>query len=115
MGIYTIAKITTILEIVLTCNCLLFFEFYGLAERKSIWILIGMIYRCLLILVWVGLGIFMLVFVAPFIGGIGTAIQDGVEAHAEAEAESEWIPQAEFDDINNQVTDIFSSLRYMIL
>ena len=113
MSMYSIAKITTIIEIVLTCNCLLFFEFYGLAEKKSIWVLIGMIYRCILILGYVCLGIFMLVFVAPVIGGIGTAIQDGVEAEAEAEAESEWIPEAEFDDIKNGVNDIFSSLRYI--
>ena len=132
MGLYGIAKVTTIIEIVLTCNCLLFFEFYGLAERKSIWVLIGMIYRCILVLAYAALGIFILAFLAPFVGGIGTAIEDGDWAkdwaedwtqnwdhkdheddHTEQyEASGDGLAQAEAEAEFNGLNDVFSTIGY---
>ena len=62
MGLYGVAKATTILEICLTCNWLLFYELYGIISKKSVWIIIGIIYRSLeiltfVILCWVLLGL----------------------------------------------------------
>ena len=109
MGLYGIAKVTTIIEIVLTCNCLLFFEFYGLAERKSIWVIIGLIYRGILILVYLGMGIFILAFVAPLVDGIGTAVQDGIE---DAQAEHDINLFNDKDNGVNEVNDVFSTIGY---
>ena len=110
MGLDGIAKVTTIIEIVLTCNCLLFFEFYGLAERKSIWVMIGLIYRGILILVYAGVGIFILAFVAPLVDGIGNAVQDGIE-DAQAEHGLNDIFNNE-DNAANEVNDVFSTIGY---
>ena len=67
MGLLEIAKVTTIIETILTCNYFLGFEIYGLFERKSIWVIIGMIYRGILIIIYFGVGLSIL------------AIADGVE------------------------------------
>ena len=106
MGLYGIAKVTTIIEIVLTCNCLLFFEFYGLAERKSIWVMIGLIYRGILIVFYAAVGIFILAFVAPFVDDIGTAVQDGIE---DAQAEHGWL---ESENGDHGVKEVFSTIGY---
>ena len=110
MDLDGIAKVTTIIEIVLTCNCLLFFEFYGLAERKSIWVMIGLIYRGILILVYAGVGIFILAFVAPLVDGIGNAVQDGIE-DAQAEHGLNDIFNKEDNGVN-EVNDVFSTIGY---
>ena len=62
MGLYGVAKATTILEICLTCNWLLFYELYGIVSKKSVWIIVGIVYRSLeillfVILCWVLLGL----------------------------------------------------------
>merc|ERR1712223_269747 len=62
MGLYGVAKVTTILEICLTCNWLLFYELYGIVSKKSVWIIVGIVYRSLeillfVILCWVLLGL----------------------------------------------------------
>ena len=50
MGIYGIAKVTTIIEMLLLCNWLLLFEFIGLIWKTSRMVMIGIIFRCILIL-----------------------------------------------------------------
>ena len=56
MDIYDVALTTTTVELCLTCNCLLCFEFYGIDGRKTKWVFIGIIYRILgtMLLSWLG-------------------------------------------------------------
>ena len=114
MGLEGIAKVTTIIEIVLTCNCLLFFEFYGLSERKSIWVMIGIIYRGILVVAYAGMGIFILAFVAPFVDDIGTAVQKGIE---DSQAEHGWLESENgldniFNNEDHGVNEVFSTIEY---
>ena len=94
MGRYELAKVTTIIEIVLSflgglllaalletselrvtlASCLLGMEFYGLQERKSTWVMIGIIVRCIFVFLYAGMGIYILAVVAPVVDGIGTAL-----------------------------------------
>ena len=67
MGVYGLAKVTTILEICLTCNVLLFCEFYGIFEKKSVCILIGIFYRCLVILLYVIVAIVLLTYIGEYV------------------------------------------------
>ena len=63
MGVYGLAKVTTMLEICLTCNVLLFCEFYGIFEKKCVYIIIGIFYRCLVILLYVIVAIVLLTYI----------------------------------------------------
>ena len=56
-GIYSLAKITTLVEICLSCNCLLFFEWYGIEKKKNVWVIVGIIYRFLAFIIQIALGI----------------------------------------------------------
>ena len=42
---YSLAKTTTLIEMCLTCNCLLFLEYYGVKNGKSIFVLFFIILR----------------------------------------------------------------------
>ena len=89
MGLLEIAKVTTIIETILTCNCFLGFEIYGLFERKSIWVIIGMIYRGILIIIYTSVGLSWL------------AVADVVENH-----------QNEYSIYNNEAKNVVSTARY---
>ena len=98
MGLHGIAKVTTIIETILTCNYFLGFEIYGLFERKSIWVIIGMIYRGILIIIYTSVGLSFL------------AIADGVETHVETQ-QNRW-PDSEYSIYNNEPNDVVSTVRY---
>ena len=95
MGLLEIAKVTTIIEIVLSCNYFLGFEIYGLFERKSIWVIIGMIYRGILIIIYTSVGLSIL------------AIADGVETHVETQ-QNRWSDSG----YSNEANDVVSTVRY---
>ena len=79
MGRYEVAKVTTIIEIVLSflgglllaalletselrvtlASSLLGMEFYGLRERRSTWVMIGIIARCIFVVLYTLLGIYI--------------------------------------------------------
>ena len=44
-NIYSVAKKSTMVEAILTCNCLLRFEFYGMSEKKRRFVTFGIGYR----------------------------------------------------------------------
>ena len=88
MGLLEIAKVTTIIETILSCNCFLGFEIYGLFERKSIWVIIGMIYRGILIIIYTSVGLSWL------------AVADVVETHSE------------YSIYNNEAKNVVSTARY---
>ena len=88
MGLLEIAKVTTIIETILSCNCFLGFEIYGLFERKSIWVIIGMIYRGILIIIYTSVGLSWL------------AVADAVETHSE------------YSIYNNEAKNVVSTARY---
>merc|ERR1712045_545457 len=48
---YKLSKTTTIAEMFLTCNCLLFLEYYGTDKKKKMFVILGIMMRliCLLI------------------------------------------------------------------
>ena len=71
MGLYGVAKATTILEICLTCNWLLFYELYGIVSKKSVWIIVGIVYRSLEILLFV-----ILCWVLLWVDDAGTLTKD---------------------------------------
>ena len=96
MGRYEVAKVTTIIEIVLSflgglllaalletselrvtlASSLLGMEFYGLRERRSTWVMIGIIARCIFVVLYTLLGIYIFKFVAPVFDDIETALGD---------------------------------------
>ena len=49
--VYSIAKKTTLVEAILTCNWVLGFEFYGISEKKQGFVMFGIAYRIICVLV----------------------------------------------------------------
>ena len=47
MGVYSVAKVITFIEICLTCNFLLVYELIGIYGKESVWLIIGIIFRSL--------------------------------------------------------------------
>ena len=58
--IYSVAKKSTMVEAILTCNCLLRFEFYGMSEKKRRFVTFGIGYRIF------GIAIHILLLIAIF-------------------------------------------------
>merc|ERR1712165_577646 len=48
--VYSIAKKTTLVEAILTCNWVLGFEFYGISEKKQGFVMFGIAYRIICVL-----------------------------------------------------------------
>merc|ERR1712113_479780 len=48
--VYSIAKKSTLVEAILTCNWVLGFEFYGISEKKQGFVMFGIAYRILCVL-----------------------------------------------------------------
>ena len=48
--VYSIAKKSTLVEAILTCNWVLGFEFYGISEKKPGFVMFGIVYRIICVL-----------------------------------------------------------------
>ena len=69
--------------------------------------MIGIIYRGILVVAYAGMGIFILAFVAPFVDGIGTAVQEGIE-----DAQAEHGLNNIFNNEDHGVNEVFSTIGY---
>merc|ERR1712214_111141 len=60
--IYSVAKKSTLVEAILTCNCIYGFEFYGMSDKKRGFVTFGLCYRIFSIVI----NIFFLILIFGF-------------------------------------------------
>ena len=64
---YKLAKTTTIAEMFLTCNCLLFLEYHGTDKKKKLFVILGIMMRLLCLLVEIIMAILLFAWSGIFL------------------------------------------------
>ena len=81
---YSLAKTTTLIEMCLTCNCLLFLEYYGVDNKKKIFVLFFIILRFFGMMVEF---IWAIIFFASAGGWINEFIEELIKGINDSETE----------------------------